>query len=290
MPLDSSTPRLLHRPAGDGHPYAASPDQRAPVRPSADDGVVLGVRAPGSGAVTCTLVSPSGAETEHRLVRGPADVTDAAALAGGDGHLAAAQAATAATGDVWHLRLPALREPGRWRYRFETVDDDAAGPATSSSTSCSEWFDLPVGTWGEAPAAALRINGAPAATHPRLAPGSVGWYADDDGVWRVRLGLRLAPGEHVVGFGERFEAVDLRGRTLDAVVFEQYKSQGVHGRTYLPMPFAHVLGGDGWGFHVRTSRRTWFDVGASDPDVLWVETALDGSTEPSSTSTSGTAR
>ena len=33
------------------------------------------------------------------------------------------------------------------------------------------------------------------------------------------------------------------GRRLDAVVFEQYKSQGRHGRTYLPMPFAHVVGG-----------------------------------------------
>ena len=45
------------------------------------------------------------------------------------------------------------------------------------------------------------------------------------------------------------------------MVFEQYKSQGAERKTYLPMPFAHVVGGDGWGFHVRTSRRVWFDVG-----------------------------
>jgi alpha-glucosidase (family GH31 glycosyl hydrolase) len=72
--------------------------------------------------------------------------------------------------------------------------------------------------------------------------------------------------------------VDQRGRSLDAVVFEQYKSQGAHGRTYLPMPFAHVIGEStpGWGLHVRTSRRTWFDVGASDPGRLVVESALGG--------------
>ncbi len=74
-----------------------------------------------------------------------------------------------------------------------------------------------------------------------------------------------------MGFGERYDSLDQRGQALDAVVFEQYKSQGVHGRTYLPMPFAHVVGGDGWGFHVRTSRRTWY---SSEGDQLTVEVAL----------------
>ncbi|WP_457101524.1 glycoside hydrolase family 31 protein [Microbacterium sp. P5_E9] len=98
---------------------------------------------------------------------------------------------------------------------------------------------------------------------------------------RVRFALRLKAGEHVVGFGERFDAIDQRGRQLDSVVFEQYKDQGATGRTYLTMPFAHVVGGSGWGFHVRTTRRVWFDVGASDPDRLWVEaeTGADGQLE-----------
>ncbi len=44
------------------------------------------------------------------------------------------------------------------------------------------------------------------------------------------------------------------------------------------MPFAHVVGVDGssWGFHVRTTRRTWYDVGGSDPGRLVVEVALGG--------------
>ena len=87
----------------------------------------------------------------------------------------------------------------------------------------------------------------------------VEWLVSASGVHRARFTLPLAPGEHVVGFGERYDALDQRGRELDAVVFEQYKSQGEHGRTYLPMPFAQWSEvGDGWGFHVRTSRRTWY--------------------------------
>ncbi|GAA3295229.1 hypothetical protein GCM10020218_075840 [Dactylosporangium vinaceum] len=80
---------------------------------------------------------------------------------------------------------------------------------------------------------------------------------------KVRFALRLAAAEHVVGFGERFDRLDQRGHSIDATVFEQYKGQGAAGRTYLPMPFAHVLGGTGWAFHVDTAERTWFNIDAS---------------------------
>jgi alpha-glucosidase (family GH31 glycosyl hydrolase) len=113
----------------------------------------------------------------------------------------------------------------------------------------------------------------------RVVDSSVRWLVDHDGTRRVRFALPLAAGEHVLGFGERYDRLDQRGHRLDAVVFEQYKGQAAAGRTYLPTPFAHVLGGDGWGFHVATSRRTWFDVGASDPDLLWIEADLGGTAE-----------
>ena len=76
---------------------------------------------------------------------------------------------------------------------------------------------------------------------------------------------------------------------IDAVVFEQYKGQAAAGRTYLPMPFAHVLGGDGWGFHVRTSRRVWFDVGASDADACGWRQKLAGARARNCMSRSTTA-
>jgi alpha-glucosidase (family GH31 glycosyl hydrolase) len=106
----------------------------------------------------------------------------------------------------------------------------------------------------------------------RFVPESVSWLAAGASMKRVRFALRLEPDDHVVGFGERFDVLDQRGRALDAVVFEQYKAQGA--RTYMPMPFAIVVGG-GWGFHVATSRRVWFDVGQADQRLLWIEADLD---------------
>ena len=76
----------------------------------------------------------------------------------------------------------------------------------------------------------------------RLVPDSVEWLSDGELSYRLRFALRLEPGEHVVGFGERFDALDQRGRRVDSAVFEQYKGQGA--RSYLPMPFAIVVGGD----------------------------------------------
>ena len=105
-----------------------------------------------------------------------------------------------------------------------------------------------------------------------LVADSISWLVADAGPLRVRFALRLAADVHIVGFGERFDRLDQRGQRLDATVFEQYKMQG--NRTYLPVPFAIVVGANSWGFHVRTSRRTWFDVGASEPDKLWVEVEL----------------
>ena len=74
---------------------------------------------------------------------------------------------------------------------------------------------------------------------------------------------------------EILDALDHRGTSLDSVVFEQYKNQGAERKTYLPMPFAHVVGGEGWGFHLRTSRRAWFDFGAAERGRVWVEVEVD---------------
>ncbi|MFZ5870578.1 MAG: glycoside hydrolase family 31, partial [Actinomycetota bacterium] len=258
---------VRHRPHGIEHPYATSPDQRVPVRPEAGETVRLGVvAAPEVGAVTCEWGTGDGPFTRIRLEPVAPASADAAALAGGEGHLAEAQAASLAADGTWSCTTPRLEAGVRYRYRFVAE--------TPSGTETTGWYDVSPGTWNP-------DRGTLVVEEDVLVPGSVQWFADADGVHRVRFALRLAPGDHVVGFGERFDALDQRGRTLDAVVFEQYKGQGRHGRTYLPMPFAHVVpddGSAGWGFHVRTSRRTWFDVGAADDGVLQVEAALGGAT------------
>jgi alpha-glucosidase (family GH31 glycosyl hydrolase) len=273
MSASSGTTTLLrHRPYGDEHPYAASPDQRVPVLPEAGERVRLGVvAAPAVTAVTCEWVAMSAdrdaARADLPLQRAAAQAADSAALAGGDGHLAEAQAAVAGAAECrWEVVTDPVADIVRYRYRFHAFVEGTAEQAVST-----EWFEFLPARW-TAGAGTMRID------TDRLIDGSVEWLVSDGAVHRARFALRLEPGEHVVGFGERFDAVDQRGRRLDDVVFEQYKAQGRHGRTYLPMPFVQVVGesGEGWGFHVRTSRRTWFDVGASSPDRLVVEVTLGG--------------
>lgn len=180
----------------------------------------------------------------------------------GAGHLDAAVAREAASErQAWSVRLDPLTAGTPIAYRF-------VGDAGRQRT---RRFEVVVAGWSSAGARLAAELVGPAAD--RVVPDSIAWLAADGGPIRVRFALRLAAGERVIGFGERFDHLDQLGRKLDVTVFEQYKGQGA--RTYLPMPFAIVVGGDGWGFHVRTSRRSWYDVGSTDPTRLWVEVELD---------------
>ncbi len=263
---------IRHRPFGSEHPYAYTADQRIPPRPEAGETVLLGVTAAAAvTAVTCRwTVHTDNGDTTVDLDFQPADPdgNPSAAHAGGEGHLAAAQAQAGRSGGrPWQVRTPSLDAGTRYSYYFVATGQDGVSRRTRSfAVSPSQWQ-------ASAPGSELVLES------DWLLPGSVRWRVSPDGVDRVRFALRLEPAEHVVGFGERFDHLDQRGRQLDAQVFEQYKSQGAHGRTYLPMPFAHVVasdGGDGWGFHVRTTRRSWYDVAASTADQLVIEVELGG--------------
>ncbi|MFT4028273.1 MAG: glycoside hydrolase family 31 protein [Protaetiibacter sp.] len=226
-------------------------DQRWPVDPVAGETLSLGVRtSPGVGRPCLELERDGVGQKPVRLDRVP--TTTRGRVVDG-GHLAQAAARLARSAGGWRTELTGLRAGERLRYRFT-----APGQAT-------RWFETVVAGW---------VDGAPhlAQAGPgRVVPGSVSRLVAGDATLRIRFALPLNPGERVTGFGERYDALDQRGTRLDSVVFEQYKNQGAERKTYLPMPFAHVVGGAGWGFHVRTSRRVWFDVGASAPDRLWVE-------------------
>ncbi|GAA4532775.1 TIM-barrel domain-containing protein [Nonomuraea ferruginea] len=250
---------IRHRPFGSGHPYAETEDQRVPARPLDGEPVELRVRAaPGVTSVVCEWVTDGGPPVELPLTR--AGSPGAEASGGDGGHLAAAQArATRAAAGAWAVSTPALEAGRRYSYRFRAADG-------RGGIRTGRWFHVTAARWSGG-GGKLVVRG-----RDRVVPGSVRWLADGDGPLRVRFALELGREAHVVGFGERFDAVDQRGRTLDAVVFEQYKSQGAHGRTYLPMPFALVVdAGATWGFRIDTSRRTWYDVGASESDRIVVE-------------------
>lgn len=253
---------IRHHPPGRGHAYLIEPDQRVPLRPVG--GSPFEVRATAPDSVDAVQVELEDGRVLEAVRRGDAvpevdAVWGVTAPRAGEGHLtdAVSRLGEQPGRSSWAAQLEGVRQ----RYRFVAGDE------------ATDWFDVAPSDWTRS-AGALRVEGRA----PRLDADSVSWLSDGDLAYRLRFSLRLEPGERVVGFGERFDALDQRGRRVDTAVFDQYKGQGA--RSYLPMPFAIVVGG-GFGFHVDTGRRCWFDVGASDPDVLHVEVDLEsGELEP----------
>ncbi len=255
---------IRHRPLGSGHPYSVDTEQRWPVDPVAGAPLTLGVRASADVEdveAELTIVDTEGRRSERRIPLSRVARTSRGQTVDG-GHLASAQARLARAAGGWSVTLDAPEAGSTIRYRL-------TGRSADGRRQRTRWFEARSSSWDAAPDAAVETSGA-----GRVIPGSVAVLTDGRRVLRVRFALPLEDGEHVTGLGERFDALDHRGTQLDSVVFEQYKSQGAERKTYLPMPFAHVVGGHGWGFHVRTARRVWFDLGASEPDriVLEIET------------------
>ncbi|GAA2953687.1 glycoside hydrolase family 31 protein [Microbacterium schleiferi] len=251
---------IRHRPNGSGHPYAVDTEQRSPIVPLVGSTATLGVRTDAEAmSVTCVLEWHGDDGTVETAELPLERVTRASRGRVEDGgHLASAAARVARSAGGWQVTTPALRSGGSYRYRFSAVRDNGA-------TEQTRWFSFRAAQWQSRPDA-VAVNG-----EASVIAGSTEVLHDGDRAWRVRFALPLQSDERVVGFGERYDALDQTGTRLDSVVFEQYKSQGAERKTYMPMPFAHVVGGAGWGFHVDTSRRVWFDVGASAADRILVE-------------------
>ncbi|MDQ1545450.1 MAG: hypothetical protein QOH69_354 [Actinomycetota bacterium] len=252
---------IRHRPFGSGHPYSVDTEQRFPIDPIAGEPVALGVRTSSDVTTVSVEIQRDGASETHEL-RPTARQSRGQVVDGG--HLASAQARLARASGGWQLTLDDLVAGERVRYRFE---------AQGVRTERTRWFEFRASAWEPSPTAIATVGAN------RVVAGSVLVLSDGERAHRVRFALPLGAGEHITGLGERFDALDHRGSRLDSAVFEQYKSQGAERKTYLPMPFAHVVGGEGWGFHVRTSRRVWFDLGASDVDRVCVEIEVDAAAD-----------
>lgn len=252
---------IRHRPIGRGHPYLVEPDQRVPVRPIAGADVELRATTPRDAKRVRVELESEGHRRIVDAVAAGGTIPDVVADYGvpaeriGEGHLseAAARRGEQRGRTSWRAVVPMGEH---LRYRF------------LDGRSRTRWFEVEGCTW-TAGGGRLRLEGD--ARLSRLVPGSVEWLVGD-ATYRLRFALRLEHGERVIGFGERFDALDQCGRLVDAAVFDQYKGQGA--RTYLPMPFAIVVGG-GFGFHVDTGRRVRFDVGSTVRDRILVEVDLD---------------
>ena len=93
-------------------------------------------------------------------------------------------------------------------------------------------------------------------------PLTVRWQEEAGQVTAIELTGPLVPGEAVCGLGERFDALNQRGRAVDSTVYEQYKNQG--NRTYLPVPF--FLSSEGYGLLVEGTAAVDLDLGRTVPD------------------------
>ena len=215
---------IRHRPFGRGHAYRIEPDQRVPAWPVADQPIELRATTPPGGASAPLLELEIDGRRQERPTHSFQPEPDPASTL--DGHLAGAASGADRTGRrAWRAVVEALPAGTTLRYRFR-------GPKAGAT----RWHAVRVAGWH---AEGGRLVLDPDRRDGRLVEDSVRWLRADAGPIRVRLALALEPGSHVIGFGERFDRFDQAGRRLDAIVFEQYRSQG--SRTYLPMPFAIVV-------------------------------------------------
>lgn len=94
---------------------------------------------------------------------------------------------------------------------------------------------------------------------------------DGDGrVHKLRLNLRMEPGERMYGTGERYADLEFSGRTVDHHVFNQYRDQGM--RTYMPVPLA--ISSKGYGLYLHTGTYSEFRFGSRLGDRFEAEAEL----------------
>jgi alpha-glucosidase (family GH31 glycosyl hydrolase) len=78
--------------------------------------------------------------------------------------------------------------------------------------------------------------------------------------------------EAFYGFGERFNALNQRGNTLDTLVYDQYSGRGK--RTYIPMPL--FVSSRPYGFLVSNTTNVQFDLAATSANTWSFQAPLGG--------------
>ena len=86
------------------------------------------------------------------------------------------------------------------------------------------------------------------------------------GETNATLRLPLSSGEALWGLGERFDALNMRGRTMDTWIVDAW---GGGNRSYICAPF--LISSKGYGLFVNCTGKVRFDCGASATNELRVE-------------------
>ena len=305
---------LVHIPRGDEHPYRAAPFERSPRDPLAGQPVQIwaGTR-PAGAAQSVRVVWRVDEGVEQSTVAEAQDEVDGAtrwrallpAVAAGervDYRFVVEPGGAATVGDSYVVAgwVRAGRVVRWTASETGLMLDLESGPQVAISDAdgvllVRTGFAKVRTVQGTAPVKGLEADGVLAVTvgdwrcaiqlDPyRLeittasgkvvwsdpANGGLAWLAAGDCVKRVAQSWKAEPGEAFYGFGERYNAFDQRGEAIDSIVYEEYKNQGK--RTYFPVPF--FVSSRGYGLHLATLRRAYFDLGAETSDRATL--AVDG--------------
>jgi len=269
---------LFHEPEGDRNPYDAVTWSRHPLEPHADETFRVGVRASREPEKVVVEWQADGETGELELSR------DGDVWAGDLGpfsdecryRFTSTGASMAEDRTDWFSVAITSWEP----ISFRGIDSDGehvhvgADGATLTLTP------------GSADSLAWSLSVASRDPGVAVSASCGAWSAqlDDHGVvlarggQRLRLGADVAhtggqlsawrlrwsldPDERILGTGERYDALDQRGRRPDVRVYEQYKGQG--SRTYFPVPW--LMSTRGYGLAIDGAARIQFDLGATRND------------------------
>lgn len=257
---------VIHRPFGHEHPYQQLPEERCPRRPLAGEQFTVGIVTRPAGAVSRVTVHQANGDKPLPDVTARHLVNWQPTLETGVG-MEYLQNVAKIDQDVWQATLTAPPFGERLTYWIETD----TGTRTEAFTLTGETWQPGGGARAEGDALVFARNAPPVEPRPqrpRLL--ALEWLTDGVTARHVRLTFACDPDERFFGLGERFNALNQRGNTLDIRCYEQYRDQGT--RTYIPIPF--LLSSAGYGVWVDSSRWMQFELATSTPDVWTLEADL----------------
>lgn len=255
---------ISHIPAGLGNPYRIEPDQRFPylVPVSHDFEVNFTTDAVcTSGWVEYEVagqIARFDAVLMPAIPRDNSEYGKPAPKPQANTHLAeaAARAGEQVGRTSWSATLSAPEVPESRRYRCLAM-------TAEGSAFTSEWFEPLFVEWVQQPDAVD--------TAAQVAQSATALRDQHGQLHAVAIELAVEPTTAFAGLGERYHAIDHRGRNLDARVYEHYKGQGE--RAYYPVPFVHLIG-EQRALWVRTDAASRFHFGTSAPNRLRIEVDL----------------
>ena len=77
----------------------------------------------------------------------------------------------------------------------------------------------------------------------------------------------MGPDEHVYGTGERFDAIDRRGKSSEMWAIDRWCE--TEGNSYVPVPF--FLSTAGYGLFLNRFEPSRFDLGEADPERFRID-------------------